>query len=212
MRRIILASGSPRRKELVAQMGFVFEVVPSNFEERLDDSRDMEEVAKELGLGKALDVATRYPEVLVIGSDTIAMLDGKQLGKYSDPAEAKELLRRMSGKRVEVISSVALVCKESGIQEVRAARAAIVYASYGDDAIDRWLATDHWRDKAGATGVQHNETPPVDHLEGDYDTILGISTRLLQEMLAAQGVQCKRVHLRPPHTIRALAPTASNAL
>ena len=212
VRKIILASGSPRRRELVAQMGFAFECIPSDFDEQLDDSRSMEEVARELGLGKALDVAERYPDAFVIGSDTIAMLDGKQLGKLPDAATAKELLRQMSGKRVDVISSVALVCKDLGIQMVEADRAAIVYAEYDDDVIDRWLAANEWQDKAGATGIQSPATPPVDHIEGDYDTILGLSTRLLHELLAAQGVDSRIVRPATQHKQRPLAQTVSDAL
>jgi septum formation protein len=189
MRRIILASGSPRRKELVSKMGFAFECIPSNFDEQLDDSRSMEEVAKELGLGKALDVARSHPDALVIGADTIVMLDGKQLGKQTDLEATKKLLRQMSGKRVEVISSVALVCLETGLQEVGVSHGAIVYAAYDDAAIDAFLASNEWQDKAGATAVQSPHTPPIDHTEGDYETILGLSTRLLQSMLDKHHLQ-----------------------
>ncbi len=194
MRQIILASGSPRRQELVAQMGIAFTVATSNFEEWLDDNRPVEEMAQELALGKAMDVAKRHREALVIGCDTIVTLDGRQLGKQPDIETARRLLREMSGQRVEVFSAVSLVCEEAGLQETGMARAAIVYGTYGDAEIDRFLASNEWQDKAGATSVQSPLTPPVDHIEGGYDTVLGLSTKLLAEMLGRQGVKAKPVH------------------
>ncbi len=172
----------------MATLGLPFEIVVSDYDEQLDDSRSLEDVAKELGLGKALDVAAKRPKAWVIGSDTIVSLGGQQLGKQPDIETARQLLRRMSGQRVDVITSVALVCKELGAQEVRAAKSAIIYAPYGEDAIERWLASNEWQDKAGATGVQSPHTPPVDHIEGDYDTVLGLNMRLVAAMLSENGV------------------------
>lgn len=206
MRQIILASGSPRRHELVSQMGIVFTVVSSNFDEQLDDARTAEEVAMELGLGKALDVARHHPEAIIIGSDTIVTLEGKQLGKQPDAVAAKKLLQQMSGQTVDVISSVALVCAATGLKEVQIARAAIVFAPYGDAAIDIFLATTEWQDKAGATAVQSPHSPPVDHIKGDYDTILGLSTGLLAHMLAGQGITAKPATPQPIVAQKPFAP------
>ncbi|MBX6334551.1 Maf family protein, partial [Candidatus Saccharibacteria bacterium] len=81
----------------------------------------------------------------------------------------------------------------------------VVYAPYDDAVIDRFLATDVWRDKAGAMAIQHPLSPPIDHIEGDYDTILGLSTRLLSRLLTAQGIPCHPADLPLPKTIRKLA-------
>lgn len=83
VKRLILASESPRRKELLKQMGAVFEAITSNYDERLDDERSVDEVVCELALGKAEAVAKQYPDAFVIGSDTVVVLDGRQLGKSS---------------------------------------------------------------------------------------------------------------------------------
>jgi septum formation protein len=195
MRKIILASNSPRRRELLKLMGLEFEVVPSNFDEYLDENRSVQEIAKELALGKALDVAKRYPEALVIGADTIPTLHGRQLGKFPEPEAARELLRQLSGQAEEVFSSIALVCVETGFQEVNVAKSAIVFAPYTEEAIDTLLATEHWQDKAAATAIQSPASPPVDHIEGDFDTVLGLSTRLLSEMLKLHGIDAKPVNL-----------------
>ncbi len=195
MRKIILASTSPRRRELLKLMGLVFEIVPSDFEEYLDENRPVQELAKELALGKALAVAKQHPDALVIGSDTIPTLHGRQLGKFPDPKAARELLRQLSGQSQEIFTSVALVCAQTGLQEVGVAESAIIFAPYGDEVIDRYLATNDWQDKAAATAIQSPASPPVDHIEGDFDTILGLSTRLLAKMLARQGIQAKPVNL-----------------
>lgn len=187
MRKIILASSSSRRQALLTKMGIDFRSVPSDFEEWLDDDYSVEDVAKELALGKALAVAERYPDALVIGSDTIVTLHGKQLGKQPDAETARKLLRKMSGQSIEVITAVALVCKQSGLCESEIARAAIVYAEYDDKAIEAFLASNEWQDKAGATAVQSSSTPPIDHIEGDLDTILGLPTALLKQMLEREG-------------------------
>ncbi|MDB5166007.1 MAG: Septum formation protein Maf, partial [Candidatus Saccharibacteria bacterium] len=92
MSRLILASQSPRRKELLAAMGLEFDIIPSTYDEKLDDARSPEEVAIELGLGKALQVAADYPDSFVIGSDTIVTVDGKQLEKPRDKADAYAML------------------------------------------------------------------------------------------------------------------------
>lgn len=202
MRQIILASGSPRRRELLEQMGLQFTVIPSDFEEWLDDTRDPAEMAKELALGKARDVARRYPEALVIGSDTVAMLDGRQLGKQPDEAAARKLLREMSGAIQEIVTSVALVCQATGLAEVRADRAVIVFEAYGEAEIDRYLQYGAWQDKAAATAIQDEFTVPVAYIEGDYDTILGLSTRLVAEMLRAQGIDAQPAKPRLPKTVK----------
>src|SRR4051794_8545283 len=96
--RIILASQSPRRRELLAGMGVEFDVIPSKFDEKLDDGRPADEVAVELAYGKAEDVARDHPDCIVIGSDTIVTIDGKQLGKPLGAADAKRMIRNLSGR------------------------------------------------------------------------------------------------------------------
>lgn len=205
MRKIILASGSPRRQELLKKMGLEFDVVVSNFDEKLNDSRPVEEVAKELALGKAREVASRYPDALVIGSDTIAVLDGVQLGKQPNVMAAKQLLRELSGQIQEIYTAVALVCSETGFEDVRVAKSAIVFAVYGDYAINKYLATNDWQDKAAATAIQSPATPPVDHIQGDYDTILGLSTNLLAAMLTEQAIEATPYHPEHPYLQKRLA-------
>jgi len=208
MREIILASGSPRRQELLSLMGVPFRVVTSDYHEQLDDTRSVEEVAEELGLGKALAVAQKHPEALVIGSDTIVAFNGRQLGKQPDAATARALLRQMSGRSVEVITSLALVCEASKLQDVRHEVASVVFGELSDAAIDTYLESGEWNDKPGAVAIQDKHWPSVDHIEGSYATVLGFATTTLAQMLQTQGVEAQAVEPLAPWPLRTAAQSA----
>ncbi|HSX16575.1 MAG TPA: Maf family protein [Patescibacteria group bacterium] len=201
MRKIILASGSPRRRELLQQMGVQFEVVPSDYDEQLDDTRTTDEVAIELGLGKALTVAEKYPDALVIGSDTIVTLNGKQLGKPADPDEAFTMLRAHAGQAVTVTTSIVLVCKAAGIEETDVDTAHVLFKPYQPDAMGAYLKSGDWHDKAGGWGIQSGAAPLIDHISGSYDTILGLPTHILVKMLQAQGITARPVEVPLPEGI-----------
>lgn len=198
MREIILASQSPRRKELLAGMGISFETIPSDFDEKLDDSRTAEEVASELALGKANAVAEQHPEAVVIGSDTIVTVNGKQLEKPHDAAEAYDMLRLLAGNVNEVSTGVAVVCKAGGVELVGADTTKVYFRPYDADAVARYVETGDPLDKAGAYGIQSGAAPLVDHIEGYYDTVIGLPTVLLSTLLAQVGVVAAPVELESP--------------
>lgn len=198
MQKIILASQSPRRKDLLGRMGLEFEAIPSDFDEKLDDSRSPEEVASELALGKAMAVARRYPESLVIGSDTIVTINGRQLEKPKDAAEARKMLRLLAGTRNEVSTGVAVVRISDGMQMVGADTTHVYFRPYDEAAVDQYVATGDPMDKAGAYGIQSGAAPLISHIEGHYDTVVGLPTTLLSEYLAQAGVQVRAVELDPP--------------
>lgn len=201
-RQIILASGSPRRRDLMKLMGLTYEVIPSDFEENLDDSRSPEEVAKELGLGKALAVAQKYPEAIVIGSDTVVSLEGKQYGKAADEAEARQMLTELAGKCNLVSSSLAVVCIAEGVQIVDVVSAKVFFKPFNHDAVEQYLKSGDWKDKAAAYGVQSGADVFVDHAEGDYNVILGFPTKRLTEVLKSFGVASKDAVVAPPAGLR----------
>lgn len=199
-RQIILASSSPRRKDLLQQMGVEFRIVPSNFDEYLDHNRPAADVAKELGLGKARVVAEKYPDALVIGGDTIVTVGDKQLGKPKDEAEARATLRAHAGQQALVTSSVVLVCKALGLETANVDKATVRFKPYNKTAHETYLASGDWRDKAGGWGIQSGAAPMIASVHGDYDTILGMPTKLLADMLQARGVQAYRV--TPPSDLK----------
>lgn len=198
MPKIILASQSPRRRELLTQMGVEFEVVPSKFDEYLDDGRSPEEVASELALGKAMAVAQEHPDCIVIGSDTIVTVDGRQLEKPHDAAEAKELLKLLSGKENDVSTGLAVLWLKHEIKLVGADTAKVFFKPYNEQAVDAYIATGDPMDKAGAYGIQSGAAPLISYMEGNYDTTVGLPTKLLAEFLAQVGVKATPVKLLPP--------------
>lgn len=187
--KVILASQSPRRRELLTSMGVDFEAIPSNFDERLDDTRTPAEVAIELAIGKANEVAERYPDCVVIGSDTIVTTyDGRQLEKPRDKDEAYDLLGLLSGTYNLVTTSVAVIYKPKGIQLVGEDTAKVFFKPYEPDAVATYVESGDPMDKAGAYGIQSGAAPLISHIEGHYDTVIGLPTHLLTELLSKVGV------------------------
>ncbi len=195
-RKIILASQSPRRKELLAAMGVSFEVIPSDFVEKLDHGRTARDVAIELGLGKALAVAEKYPEAIVIGSDTIVSLAGKQYGKSEDAAEQRAVLKELAGKKHEVVTSVVIICLAEKLQFSAASVAQVLFKPWNEqDAVD-YVALNEWRDKA-AYSIQAGYKL-IDHIVGRYDVILGLPTDILAKQLRALGAEVHAIDVPCP--------------
>ncbi len=199
MQRIILASQSPRRRELLAAMGVDFDVIPSQFDEHLDDSRQTDEVAKELALGKALDVARTYPDAIVIGSDTIVTTaDGKQLEKPHDADEAHAMLEGLAGQTNIVTTGLAVLRLSDNTQLVGADSVSVLFKPYDEKTVAEYVATGDPLDKAGGYGIQSGAAPLVENMSGNYDTVIGLPTHLLADYLEQLGVQAKPVNITPP--------------
>jgi nucleoside triphosphate pyrophosphatase len=201
--RIILASQSPRRRELLTAMGLSFDAIPSDFDEQLDASRSAEVVAVELALGKARLVASRYPEAIIIGSDTIVTdASGRQLGKAVDVEEEIAMLKSLCGKTSSVVSSVVVLCTTRGIELTAVERADVAFKPYDEvrQAFDTYIASGDWQDKA-VYGIQSGAAPLIDHIAGRYDTILGLPTESLSRLLAKAGIAARPVQVKPPVTV-----------
>ena len=204
-KRIILASASPRRKELLAQVGMEFEVRPSHAEEIITGSRPAEIV---MGLSnlKAEDIFAQLSEdekenVLVIGSDTVVALDGEILGKPKDKADAKRMLKALQGRSHQVYTGVTLILQETPDKQTRVAEQAegealsnishtVFYEEtevevypMTDEEIDAYIATKDPMDKAGSYGIQGLFAAHIKGLKGDYYNVVGLPIgRLYQEM------------------------------
>lgn len=193
-----MASQSPRRKELLTMMGLAFEAVPSDFYEELDDSRTPEEVAQELGLGKATVIAQKYPDAIVIGSDTIVTIDGRQLAKAETIDEARQMLRDESLHPNKVTSSLAVVCLEENFESVQSENSWVHFKPYDTPAVEAYLATGDYADKAGAWGIQSGAAPLVDYMSGNADTVVGLPTHLLAPILQKFGYDVQPVDYSLP--------------
>lgn len=196
--KVILASGSPRRKQLLKQMGLEFDIVPSKYVEILDENRSPIEIAKKLALGKVKEVATSYPKCLVIGSDTLVWVDNKQLGKPATKQEAINMLKFLANKDTKVTTSVAIVKLSDNIEVVKTDTTTVSFKPYDAAAVTKYVATGDYIDKAGGFGIQSGAAPLISHIEGDYDTVVGLPTKLLADMLKGLGVVVSPVNLQPP--------------
>lgn len=194
MNRVILASQSPRRKELLTAMGVDFEAIPSDFEEHLDDARDPALVARELALGKAMAVAEKYPDAYVIGSDTIVTINGRQLEKPVDEADAKAMLRELSGKPNYVTTGLAVVNLSRNVRLLNDDTATVFFNDISDDEIAAYVATGDPMDKAGGYSVQKLLGNMVDHIEGDIATVVGLPTAPLARMLEGCGITARTLN------------------
>lgn len=183
MKKIILASTSPRRKELLAKTGLTFEVMPSSYEEDMNLNLPPMDLAKHLSLGKAEAVASENPDSVVIGADTFIAFEDKVLGKPHTPEKAKEMLNMLSGKQHSVITGFAIVEKQSGQVVSRAVECKVFFRNLSEEEIDTYIATGEPIDRAGAYAIQGEGGKLVDHFEGDFDTIVGLPVQdVLKEL------------------------------
>ena len=183
MSGLILASASPRRRELLALAGYDFEVVTADIDEVLDPSLAPQELVMSLAKQKAAAVAYNHPEQTVIGSDTVVVLDGKVLGKPHSTADAVGMLNSLSGNTHEVFTGVALIKGER--VHCFYERTAVTFYPLEDDMIKQYVASGDCMDKAGAYGIQGNGCVLVKGIEGDYFNVVGFPVaRFCRELKA----------------------------
>lgn len=188
--KIILGSGSPRRKELLEQIGMKFQVITSNTAEKFDDNLSPQEVVKLLSEEKAVAVASLVKEdSIIIGADTIVVIDNKILGKPKDEEDAYKILDILSGKKHKVITGVTVVKKtDDKIMCLTKYEETSVYmAELSKRDICEYIKTREPMDKAGAYGIQGKGALLVEKIEGDYFNIVGLPLYLLKNMLNEMG-------------------------
>jgi septum formation protein len=169
---IVLASQSPRRAELIARLGLDFDVQPADIDESYRPGETPPEHAERLAREKAERVARTHPHALVVGSDTIVVIDGDVLGKPKSPEQAVEMLMRLSGRDHEVCTGVAVAMDgrvESGLERVR-----VRFRTLDRHACDEYVATGEPMDKAGAYGIQGFGSAIVQSIQGDYFAVMGL--------------------------------------
>lgn len=190
-RPVILASASPRRRELLAFLGLPFEVIPSEYEEESPAAHPHpEEFAVHLASGKAMDVAGKYPEALVIGADTVVTLDGRLYGKPVDDADAGRILTELSGRTHQVITGVTVTFKRDGERWLHSLAAVtdVTFRPLAPPEIEAYVATGEGRDKAGAYGIQQLGSLLIEGVTGDYPNVVGLPLAPLALLLRSLGV------------------------
>lgn len=185
MEKIILASGSPRRKELLTQIGIPFQVIKSNAREAITKSVP-QELVKDLSAQKARDVAEALKDGLVLGADTIVCLDGEIMGKPKDRTDAYQMLERLQGRSHSVFTGVTLIRRRSG-ETVKtdsfAVETRVQVHAMSHEEIEGYLDTGDAFDKAGSYGIQGPFAAYVDGIQGDYNNVVGLPVAALYQEL-----------------------------
>jgi septum formation protein len=183
--RVILASQSPRRQELLKLVGIPHEVMPANLDESYLSTETPPEHAERLARAKASTIIV--PDAVVIGSDTIVVVDGAVLGKPADESDAVRMLQLLSGRAHTVITAVALSWRgrvESGIETVT-----VTFHPLTRAVIDGYVATREPMDKAGAYGIQGYGATLVQRVDGDYFAVMGLPLQRLVALMERMGLR-----------------------
>ena len=188
MKTIILASASPRRKELLGKIGLKFEVEPSHYEEDISSKLEPHELAKALSLEKAKVVARNHQNTLVIAADTFIVFKGKILGKPQTETEAKKMLETINGKAHSVITGFTVIDTENNQALSKSVETRVYIRRLTPDEIDAYVKSKEPLDKAGAYAIQGLGSVIVDKIEGDYFNVIGLPLSALVESLKEFGV------------------------
>ncbi len=186
--RLILASTSPRRREILALLGLPFEVIPPSFDELALPNRPVEEEVLAFALGKAESVARDSPESIVIGSDTMILLNTKKIGKPDGIADAKRILSDLSGKTHRILTSVAIFDGLGGPGLRIVDGVTVLMRDYSDIEIEHYLSCSESLDKAGAYSIQGEGRALIESIHGDYLTAVGLPLKPVADYLISRGI------------------------
>jgi len=184
--RMVLASASPRRRQLLKQAGYQFTVFPAKINEAdfACDRISPAEYAKRLALAKARQVAEKFPESLVIGTDTVVDSQGRIIGKPADEKQAERITRKLFSAPHKVITAVALVRLSEGLELVESDTTIVYPKKMSERQIAEHIKSGSWRDKAGAYAIKEDADPFIEKLQGSLTNVTGLPMELLNRLLA----------------------------
>ncbi|MDR3707918.1 MAG: Maf family protein [Capsulimonadaceae bacterium] len=197
-RRLVLASASPRRRELLSSLGLAFDVIPSTVDESLavaslGEAPTPDRIVRALAEAKALDVAARTKgDALVLGADTIVVVDGVVLGKPESPDDAAAMLLTLAGRTHQVYTGLSLIEVSEGapgIPDSRSDATDVEFEAFDMERARAYVATGEPLDKAGGYGIQALGALLIPRISGDYFTVVGLPLYTLGQMLEAAGVR-----------------------
>ena len=181
--KLILASGSPRRAEILTAIGWEFEAIAANIDETRHDSEDAISYVKRLAVTKAKVIAEKTSATLVVGADTVVVVDQEILGQPRDDDDARRMLRALNGRWHDVLTGVALVrAGPASPVVVDHETTRVSFAELSQDEIDWYVSTGEPRGKAGAYGIQGKGALLIKKIEGDYFNVVGLPVRLVLEL------------------------------
>ena len=182
---VILASASPRRRQLLSEAGYRFKVVHPDIDETAysADQIDPSRYAEQLALAKAKSVADKYPDILVIGADTIVDFLGRIIGKPADAKEARRIVQLLFSTPHKVITGLAICRIRDGIELVTNASTTVYPKPLTKEQIARHIKSNSWKDKAGAYAIQENGDEFIEKIEGSMTNVMGLPMELLEQLL-----------------------------
>ena len=187
--KFILASQSPRRKELLKLANIQFEVIPSMAAEVLTPGLNPAEQVKELALLKANDLSRQYPERHIIGADTIVVLNNQILGKPVNQDDAIKMLQSLRGRKHQVMTAVAIVCAAQNVTEVLINITDVTFYDLSDEWIANYVASGAPLDKAGSYGIQDAGFELVKEIHGDYYAVMGLPIAQLKRIIDELNIE-----------------------
>jgi septum formation protein len=201
---LVLASGSPRRHQLLAELGVTFDVRPADVDETPRPGEDAEALVRRLAVDKAEAGLATAPErpVVVLAADTLVAVEGEVLGKPADAADATRMLRTLSGTRHQVLTGVAVATADvtgtASSLSVEVATTHVHMAPWTDDEIAAYVASGEPMDKAGSYAIQEVGDRKVTRIEGSFDNVVGLPLELTRRMLAEAGFEVGVGIAQPP--------------
>ncbi|TAJ08365.1 MAG: septum formation protein Maf [Nitrospirae bacterium] len=185
---LVLASTSPRRKDLLALLRIPFEIAAPHFIEHLRGDLAPEEQARQFADGKAQSCAMRFPDRLILGSDTLIALNGEVLGKPADLVDARSMLQKLSGRRHLIHTAVALRRQADAVQDVAVETVLVWMKAFDEAELEAYLHTGESLGKAGAYSIQGIGGRFIERIEGDYTAAVGLPLRLTADLLRGRGL------------------------
>ena len=183
--RVILASASPRRRELLSLIGIEHEVIPADIDESEHRGEQPAQLAERLAREKAVVLARRHPEALIIGADTIVVIDDRVLGKPRNEEDAALMLRTLRGRTHRVMTGVAVARGTRLVSDVE--EVDVTFRDLADPDIAAYIATGEPMDKAGAYGIQGFGATIVREIQGDYFAVMGLALGRMVELIRRLG-------------------------
>ena len=184
---LILASGSPRRRQLLTEAGIVFDLIESGVEERRESEEPAREYALRMARAKASAVSSRVPFAIVLGADTVVECAGEILEKPADAADARRMLTTLSGRKHTVVTAFA-IAREGRVTEADAVESNVFFRALGEKEIADYIATGEPFDKAGAYGIQGSGGGFIVRVDGPRDNVMGLPVRSVLDALARHGI------------------------
>ncbi|MCB0332488.1 MAG: septum formation inhibitor Maf [Bdellovibrionales bacterium] len=185
---LVLASASPRRKELLEALGISLAVCPSSFDEEWNEGELPVDGVVRFARCKALDVATRNPSSVVLGADTIVVVDGVILEKPKDKEDALRMLQMLSGRTHSVFGGVAILGIKRGLDRTFLSETKVTFSSVPENLLRHYVASGEPLDKAGAYGIQGLAQVFVESVQGSYSNVVGLDTAKTVELLMSEDI------------------------